>query len=179
MRGSVSEPEMTADDVCGFLDLMEAHGIRIRLDGGWAVDARLGSQTRRHGDLDIVIDERDVPVAVAALQRRGYAPVPRPDTRTWNFVLGDDTGHQIDFHVIALDEHGRGVYGPPENGESYPAEALTGKGIVKGRTVDCITPEWLVRIHTGYQVDATDWADVSALCERFGIPVPGEYLRFQ
>jgi hypothetical protein len=39
------------------------------------------------------------------------------------------------------------------------------------RTVDCIAPEWLVRFHTGYQVDATDWADVSALCERFGIPV--------
>jgi len=120
-----------------------------------------------------------VPVAVAALQRRGYAPVPRPDTRAWNFVLGDDTGRQIDFHVIVLDEHGRGLYGPPENGEYYPAEALTGKGTVKGRTVDCITPEWLVRFHTGYELAATDWADVSALCERFSIPVPREYLRFR
>ena len=168
---------MAADEVCSFLDLMEAHGIRVWLDGGWAVDACLGSQTRRHGDLDIVIEERDVPVAVAALQRRGYASVARPDTRAWNFVLGDDAGHQIDFHVIVLDEHGRGVYGPPENGESYPAESLIGKGSVKGRTMDCITPEWLVRFHTGYRVDATDWADVLALCERFGIPVPREYLR--
>jgi lincosamide nucleotidyltransferase A/C/D/E len=81
MTGSLSEPEMTAHDVCGFLDLVEAHGIRIWLDGGWAVDACLGSQTRRHRDLDILIEERDVPVAVGALQRRGYAPVPRPDTR--------------------------------------------------------------------------------------------------
>jgi lincosamide nucleotidyltransferase A/C/D/E len=179
MTGSMSEPEMTADDVCGFLDLMEAHGIRIWLDGGWAVDACLGSQTRHHADLDIVIEERDVPVAVAALQRRGYAPVPRPDTRAWNFVLGDAAGHQIDFHVIVLDEQGRGLYGPPENGESYPAEALAGKGRVKGRTVDCITPEWLVRFHTGYQADRTDWAEVFALCDRFGIPVPREYLRFR
>src|SRR5437667_7015850 len=67
-------------------------------------------------------------------------PVPRPDTRAWNFVLGDDAGHQIDFHVIMLDEHGRGVYGPSENGEYYPSEALTGKGTVNGRTVNCITP---------------------------------------
>lgn len=179
MTGPTSQPEMAADDVCGFLALMDADGVRVWLDGGWAVDACLGSQTRCHGDLDIVIEERDVPTALAALQRCGYAPVPRADTRAWNFVLGDDAGHQIDFHVIVLDERGRGVFGPPENGESYPAEALAGTGTVNERTVACITPEWLVRFHTGYEVDATDRADVSALCERFGIPVPREYLRFR
>jgi len=83
---------MTGDDVCDFLTLMDAAGIRVWLDGGWAVDACLGSQTRRHGDLDIVIEERDVPVAIADLQRRGDEPVPRSDTRPWNFVLGDDAG---------------------------------------------------------------------------------------
>jgi len=41
-----------------------------------------------------------------------------------------------------------------------------------------ITPEWLVRFHTGYQVDANDWADVSALCARFDIPIPAEYRPF-
>ena len=141
MTGPTSQPEMTADDVCTFLALMDAHGVHVWLDGGWAVDACLGSQTRRHGDLDIVIEERDVPTAIAALQRCEYAPVPRADTRAWNFVLGDDAGHQIDFHVTVIDEHGRGVYGPPENGESYPAEALARTDTVKGRTVACITPE--------------------------------------
>jgi lincosamide nucleotidyltransferase A/C/D/E len=179
MTGSPSQPEMTRDDVCDFLTLMDAAGIRVWLDGGWAIDACLGSQTRLHGDLDIVIEERDVPMAIAALQHRGYGPVPRSDTRPWNFVLGDDAGHQIDFHVIVLDEHGRGVYGPPENGESYPAEALTGTGTVNGYPASCITAEWLVRFHTGYDADAVDFADVAALCERFGIPVLREYLRFQ
>jgi lincosamide nucleotidyltransferase A/C/D/E len=169
---------MTAGDVSAFLDLMASHGIRIWLDGGWAVDACLGTQTRPHGDLDIVIEERDVAAAVSALERVGYTPVPRPDTSAWNFVLGDGSGHQVDFHVIVLDKHGRGVYGPPESGECYPAEALTGSGTVAGCAVACITPEWLVRFHTGYTVDATDWADVSALCERFGLPVPPEYQRF-
>jgi lincosamide nucleotidyltransferase A/C/D/E len=168
---------MTADDVCDFLDLMDSRAVRFWLDGGWAVDACLGSQTRPHDDLDIVIEERDMPEVVAFLEQRGYAPVPRPDTRAWNFVLSDDAGHQIDFHVIVLDEHGRGIYGPADNGESYPAEALTGTGTVKGRTVACITPKWLVRFHTGYEVDATDRADVLALCERFGIPIPSEYRR--
>lgn len=179
MTGSLSRPEMTADDVCRFLDLMDSRGVRIWLDGGWAVDACLGSQTRPHDDLDIVIEERDRPVAVAALEQRGYSQVPRDDTRAWNFVLGDDTGHEIDFHVVVLDVDGRGIYGPPDNGEYYPAEALVGKGIVRDRTVDCIAPEWLVRFHTGYKLDAKDWADVSALCERFGIPVPDDYRHFR
>ena len=83
----------------------------------------------------------------------------------------------MDFHVILLDQQGRGVYGPAENGEFYPAEALAGTGSVNGRTVACITPEWVVRFHTGYEVDATDRADVLALCERFDIPIPDEYRR--
>jgi len=169
---------MTSADVRGVLDVMDALGIRIGLDGGWAVDACLGTVTRRHEDLDIVIEQRDLSAAVAALERLGYTPVPRPDTRAWDFVLGDDSGHQVDFHVIELDQDGRGVYGPPENGDSYPAEALSGTGTIEGRAVACITAEWLVRFHTGYAVDATDWADVSALCERFGLAIPGEYLRF-
>src|SRR5260370_11332820 len=154
MTGSPSQPEMTGDDVCDFLTLMDAAGIRVWLDGGWAVDACLGSQTRRHGDLDIVIEERDVPMAIADLQRRGYEPVPRSDTRPWNFVLGDDAGHQIDFHVIVLDEHGRGVYGPQENGESYPAEALIGTGTVNGYPAGCITPERLGAVHPVCQAGA-------------------------
>ena len=62
---------MTADDVGGLLSLMDTSGIRVWLDAGWAVDACLGSQTGRHGDLDVVIEERDVPGAVAALRGRG------------------------------------------------------------------------------------------------------------
>jgi lincosamide nucleotidyltransferase A/C/D/E len=176
MTTPVGQPEMTTEDVCDFLNLMDGHGVRIWLDGGWAVDACLGSQTRRHSD--IVIEERHLALVTTALERRGYAPVPRSDTRAWNFVLGDAAGRQIDFHVIVLDESGRGRYGPPGTKDYYPAEALAGRGTVNGRTVGCIAPEWLVRFHKGYEVDATDWADVSALCARFAIPVPREYLRF-
>jgi lincosamide nucleotidyltransferase A/C/D/E len=90
-------------------------------------------------------------------------------------VLGDAAGREVDFHVIVLAEDGRGVFGPPEDSEAYPAEALTGSGKVGGRPVRCISPEALVAFHTGYEIDADDRADVHALCERFGIPVPDEY----
>lgn len=172
------QSRMTADDVCGFLDQMEGLGIQVWLDGGWAVDVCLGSQTRHHADLDIVIEDVQVSAAVGALRSQRYQDVPRDDTRPWNFVLGDEAEHEIDFHVIAIDEYGRGVYGPLPNGEFYPAEALAGTGVINGRIVACVTPEWLVKVHTGYELHAKDWSDVSALCERFGIQVPAEHQRF-
>jgi lincosamide nucleotidyltransferase A/C/D/E len=172
-------PEMTIDDVMWFLALMDDAGVEVWLDGGWAVDACLGAQTRRHGDIDIAIEERHVAAAVGALERHEFAPLPRDDTRAWNFVLGDRVGRQVDFHVVVLADDGRGVYGPPGNGEFYPADALTGTGTVGGRQVRCIAPRWLVAYRTGYEVDADDWADVHALCERFDIPIPDDYRRFR
>jgi len=170
--------EMTADDVGWLLSLIEALGVRIWIDGGWAVDACLGVQTRRHGDVDIVIEQRDLLALVAALRSHGYGAVARDDTRPWNFVLGDEHGHEIDFHVIVLGRDGAGVYGPPDHGVLFPAESLTGSGIIAGREVACISPQWQVAFRTGYAVDETDWADVKALSERFGIQMPDDYARF-
>jgi lincosamide nucleotidyltransferase A/C/D/E len=173
------EPEVTAAEVAALLDLLADHDVRVWLDGGWAVDACLGYQTRRHGDLDIVIEDRHLPATVAVLRGHGYRPVIREGTTPWNFVLGDGDGHEVDVDVITIDASGNGIYGPAENGQLYPAEALTGTGIINGRRVDCFAPQWLVVFHTGYEVDATDWADVSALCQRFGIPIPDDYVQFQ
>ena len=98
-----ASPEMTADDVLGFLRLTKSLGVDIWIDGGWAVDACLGEQTRRHADLDIVIAQSDLETVVIELRVRGWKDVPRDDTRPWNFVLGDDRGHEVDFHVVVLD----------------------------------------------------------------------------
>ena len=168
---------MTASDVVAFLELASRRGIRVWLDGGWAVDACLGRQTRPHGDLDIVVEERQLASLVGALGDRGYRSVPRDDTRAWNFVLGDDEGHEIDFHAIAIEADGRGRYGPPGLVESwYEREALAWTGEIAGRPVACMPPDWLVRWHTGYELDGDDLADVSALCGQFGIPLPDEYV---
>ena len=74
----------------------------------------------------------------------------------------------------------RGQYGPPGRGEfAYEADALVGTGTINGRPVACMSPHWLVRWHTGYELGADDLADVTALCERFGIPLPDEYVRLR
>jgi lincosamide nucleotidyltransferase A/C/D/E len=36
----------------------------------------------------------------------------------------------------------------------------------------------MVKFHSGYALDENDYRDVKALCERFDIPLPAEFLRF-
>ena len=170
---------MSADDLFGLLDLFGSVGVHVWIDGGWAVDAALGRETRPHADLDIVIEERQRDAAVTALRNRGYVAVDRDDTRPWNFVLGDRDGHEVDFHVIRLDEDGNGVYGPAENRDLWPASALDAWGTIAGRRVRSTSPRWLVASHTGYPLTDKDVADVMALCEQFGIEVPSEYARLR
>jgi lincosamide nucleotidyltransferase A/C/D/E len=45
--------------------------------------------------------------------------------------------------------------------------------------VKCISPEWLVKFHTGYEVDIDDYLDVLALCQRFGLEMPLELEKFR
>ncbi|MFV1981438.1 MAG: nucleotidyltransferase domain-containing protein [Rhodothermia bacterium] len=98
------------------------------------------------------------------------------DDRTdWNFVMGNDQGDQIDFHVVEFDEDGRGTYGPPENDKSFPASSFTGRGVINGRPVHCLDAEFQIQSHTGYEIDENDVHDVMALHGRFDVEVPSEY----
>ena len=96
--------DMRAEDVLDLVTLFEQNQIEVILEGGWGVDALLGEQTRLHEDLDIAMPHNYVPLARSLLEARGYADVPRPDTRDCNFVLGDKFGHLIDFHTYTFDE---------------------------------------------------------------------------
>lgn len=169
---------MKAQEVLGLYNSLEKLGVQIWLDGGWGVDALLEKQTRLHKDLDIVIQERDVPKLRQLLEGNGYKEIKLEIARPHNFVLADDQGHEIDVHVIVLDHQGNGIYGPPEKGEMYPAASLTGTGSIDGQMVKCISPEWTIKFHSGYELKEKDFKDVSALCEKFGIELPEEYKRY-
>ena len=170
---------MRSDDVVRLVQRLEQHGVPVWLDGGWAVDALLGAQTREHGDIDLVVQQKDVPTLRRLLEADGYRDVDRDDTSPWNFVLGDGQGREVDVHAIVFDADGHGRYGPVERGAVYPAASLQGTGVVDGHVVKCVAAEYLVKFHTGYRLRERDVKDVSALCERFGIPYPDEYLRPQ
>jgi lincosamide nucleotidyltransferase A/C/D/E len=166
--------EMTSEDAIAIVQLLTENGIRVHIDGGWGVDALLGEQTRPHADLDIAVCHDDVPKLRELLEAQGYSDSPRDDTWECNFVLADESGHEVDVHSYMFDSEGKIIFGLP-----YPAESLTGIGIIDGYAVECISPAWMVTFHTGYELDLNDYRDVSALCERFGIELPSEYHKLR
>lgn len=170
---------MTSRDVIDLYSYLESLGVNIWIDGGWCVDALLGEQSRPHKDLDIAIQQKEVSQLREALLERGYRDIKVEIARDWNFVLGNEHGREIDVHVIVLNSQGDGIYGPPENGEKYPADSLTGSGLIEGRTVRCISPDWMVKFHSGYELQEKDFRDVRALCKKFGIDLPPEYTSFK
>lgn len=170
---SNTSPEMTAKDVIEIVNLLNQNDIEVIIDGGWGVDALLEKQTRTHADLDVAVEHKDVPNIRALLEAKGYHEVPWGDTWECNFVLGDDSGHLFDVHSCTFDKAGNNVFGV-----KYPYDSLKGSGSINGLPVKCITPEWMVKFHSGYKLDENDYHDVKLLCNRFGIEIPKEYDEF-
>ena len=164
---------MKTEYAAELIKFLEQHGIEVYVDGGWAVDALLGQQTRVHQDLDIALPHEYVPRLRDLLSTRGYLEKSRADSWECNFVLADASAREVDVHSYTLDESGNHV-----QGVEYQREHLTGKGSISGNPVRCISPEWLVRFHSGYELDENDYHDVRVLCEHFGIALPDEYGRF-
>jgi lincosamide nucleotidyltransferase A/C/D/E len=165
---------LDASDVLVVLDQLDQAGLVAWLDGGWGVDALLGHQSRPHEDLDLVIARDDCAAAEAALAGLGFQPdlaaVPGWPAQ---LLLVDADGRRVDLHVVVFDRDGNGwqeLGGGAWGG--YPAEGLTGVGMVGGRQMRCLTPQLQVRHHLGYPLDASDRYDLGLLAERFGVAVP-------
>jgi lincosamide nucleotidyltransferase A/C/D/E len=167
---------MTSDDVAQLARLLTQGGIEVWLDGGWAVDALLGEQTRRHDDVDIVVRDADLPRVLEILAKQGFSRTQ--GGRPFNFVLQDGEGRKVDVHTIVFDRAGNALYGPaPTDGkqEMYEAGALTGRGVVGGQAVQCVSPDFLMTYYTGYPISPSDAHDVQQLHRRFGLDLPAEY----
>jgi lincosamide nucleotidyltransferase A/C/D/E len=164
---------MEASTVVQFWESARVSGLNICIDGGWAVDAVLGVQTRPHRDLDIALPASEVMALRALLEQGGFSEVSRPDSWEHNFVLESVIGDIIDVHSYELNADGSNKYGV-----SYIADHLSGEGIILGCRVRCVPPRWLVPFHTGYEIDETDWHDVRLLCKKYKIPIPDIYKRF-
>jgi lincosamide nucleotidyltransferase A/C/D/E len=165
---------ITSSEVVNLYKQVESSGITIWIDGGWSVDALLEKQTRTHKDLDIAIQWKDMPKLFELLAAKGYKYLK--EDGKWNPVWGGNNGHRIDIHAFVYDDKGKVI-----DGIMYPTESLTGTGIIDGQIVKCISPKYMVEflvpwIHRWPEkyLDA-----VSALCEKFSIPLPKEYNQFK
>jgi lincosamide nucleotidyltransferase A/C/D/E len=171
-RGRQPQAETDAARVLDLLAHLKTRSIEVWLDGGWAVDALLGEQTRAHDDLDVVARLDDGARIEQALRERGYALAGGGAPSS--FELVDQEGHQVDVHPVSFTPTGEGVY-RMANGEDwiYGADSFGGVGRILGHEVPCLAPEAVMVSHTtGYALDEAHQRDVRALGERYGIPIP-------
>jgi len=167
---------MAAEDVVDLLGGLDDHGVDVCVGGGWAVDALLQEQTRDHADLDLWLPAAHLERLFIAFAERGIDRIlPWPGDRPWNFVLHDGVRQRVDLHLYETRPDGFLNYGSVVDGEVYPAEALSGRGVILGTAVRCEAPDWAVRWRTGYPPRAVDGHDVPLLCQRFGIPLPDSF----
>ena len=159
---------MTGQDVTRVLQRLDGAGVDAWLDGGWAVDAVLGEQTRAHADLDLIVRVTDVPAMREALAGDGF-DLDRGETHS-SFVLRDGAGREIDVHPVVFDAQGDGVY-RMESGHDwvFPAEGFSGHGRVEGYEVRCLSADVQMLCHaTGYTPGETDVHDMRLLSARLG-----------
>lgn len=165
---------MPAAEVLRVLEALAAAGIVVWLDGGWAVDAALGEQTRPHGDLDLVGALADFAATIAALQPLSYTRLS--DLLPVRFVAGDEAGHRIDVHTVTFDAEGGGLQPQPDGTAfRYPPDGFKWTGTIAGQRLPCLSPETQLLCHLGYEPDEDDRHDVRLLCARFGLELPQAY----
>jgi lincosamide nucleotidyltransferase A/C/D/E len=168
---------MTSTALVELLRLFDDASIPVWLDGGWGVDALLEAQTRPHHDVDLILRVSDVPALREVLGPRGFAPKEGepPDS----FVLADASGLEVDVHAVVFDQEGNGVC-HMQNGEDwiFLAEGFTGRGVIGGKPVRCLSPAVQVFCHAqGYTPVEKDFHDMALLAERFGVELPPQLQR--
>ena len=166
---------MDAQTLLAIVDVLEAGGIDVWLDGGWGVDALLGQQTREHDDLDLVVELDHARRIIELLEAFGYSLVAGGPPKS--FVMVDARGRQVDVHPVAIDAEGGGVYQMDDDEEwVYPAEGFTGRGSVEGSPVRCLSPDVQVLVHAGYELTRKDYRELYLLRQRFGVEPPRALL---
>lgn len=151
---------MPAAEVARIARHLAALGATYQCNGGWAVDALLGRQTRPHGDLDLFVDAAVVPGLVAWLEADGYRVV-----EDWLPVRVElrDGARAVDVHPMRVGPGGDGVQGLLGGGSLVHPAAGRVVGTVGGEPVVVADAATLLALREGYAPRAVDRHDVALL----------------
>jgi lincosamide nucleotidyltransferase A/C/D/E len=169
---------MPAELVIELVQALRTRGADPCVGGGWAVDALVGRQTRRHDDLDLWLPAADLDPAIAGFAALGIDRLlPWGGDRPWNFVLHDGGSRRVDLHLYEVLSDGSLHYGSVVSGHRFPAAALQGAGAIGGHQVRCDAAEWSLRWHTGYRPREVDRHDIALLRGLVGPGSPGAVIQ--
>lgn len=149
--------------------------VEVWLDGGWGIDALLGTQHRVHHDADLVVRLGDVERLTVVLGSCEFSVAS--DYLPTRLVLRTPDGEQVDLHPVTFDADGNGwqAGAAPDGSDCvYPADQF-GHGVIDGRSVPCLGPQVQLEHHSGYTPRPHDVSDMRRLTTRFGLAMPEHY----
>jgi len=172
-RRAQGHAEMSAADVLRIIHRLQETGAPVWIAGGWAIDALVATQTRKHNDVDIAFDAKYEERIIEKCTGLGFAI--EDDARPTRFVLRHTDGREIDMHPVVFDATGAGRQLVPE-GEPfiYPNDCFT-TGTINSQVVPCLAAEQLLRFHEGYTPLEKDRHNMQMLHEYLHIPLPEPY----
>lgn len=139
LSGSIyRNPPMDEARVLRALEALEREGVVPCCMGGWGIDALVDEQTRKHRDLDLIVERDDREATLKALAGLGY--------RTWyehssDAFLGD--------RVVVRDRGMRVVDVHPVDFEKTELSIVSGS--IGGRPVKCLSAEQQVHAHEQFR----------------------------
>lgn len=139
LSGSIyRNPAMSTGRVVETLEALERAGIVVYCMGGWGIDALVGEQSRKHHDLDLIVEREKWEAALQVLAGLGYekwyeqfSGNPLGD----RVVVRDPAMRVVDVHPVDLDE----------------ADLSVVSGSIGGHPVMCISAEQQFHSHQGFR----------------------------
>ena len=167
---------MDARDVLDVLAILDQDGVDITLHGGWGIDAVVGSQDRDHGDVDLIVSEAHLPLAIASLGSVGFVETTDVDGDggPCTSTMVDRSGRRVDLTSLRVDDADVHWLGDGRGAVAFPPSAFT-DGWLGGRQVRCLSAIKQVELHEGYPPRDQDWHDMTSIHQKFGIVMPPAY----
>ena len=139
-----------AEDVTKVFRALEDGGVPVWLEGGWAIDALLKTETREHTDLDLVVPLDCVDSAEAILGKLGFQRDERETDMPVRVVFRNSDTLEIDIHPVTFNPDGTSVHIDCDTFDqryvyTYSAGGLSGVGTINGRVVRCTTAAEQIR----------------------------------